>query len=241
MVLGVGSVIKVHNRMAAMAISLSRLIPRIIHQPVGPVSDHEEGCRWSGERRWLKRREPLRREGARYANILKCLILSIVLAPKFFICITNQAKHTTEKRTFSTLLHEVQVNSRVKESSLPRLSRTQHLYGNYLKGHTVYASPEVNGKQWTYPSYLNDFIAIQLLRKIYSWPWNIPGLSPDNTAAALCCSVCTVETSRNPDSQWKNSFHANSFITRFRFLLTCWSEIPVCRMLVASGWYRNSW
>lgn len=49
MVLGVGSVIKVHNRMAVMAIRLSRLIPRIIHQPVGPVSDHEEGCRWSGE------------------------------------------------------------------------------------------------------------------------------------------------------------------------------------------------
>lgn len=33
MVLGVGSVIKVHNRMAVMAIRLSRLIPRIIHQP----------------------------------------------------------------------------------------------------------------------------------------------------------------------------------------------------------------
>lgn len=48
-VLGVGSVIKVHNRMAVMAIRLSRLIPRIIHQPVSPVSDHEEGCRWSGE------------------------------------------------------------------------------------------------------------------------------------------------------------------------------------------------
>lgn len=49
MVLGVGSVIKVYNRMAVMAIRLSRLIPRIMHQPAGPVSDHEEGCRWSGE------------------------------------------------------------------------------------------------------------------------------------------------------------------------------------------------
>lgn len=98
MVLGVGSVIKVHNRMAVMAIRLSRLIPWIIHQPAGPVSAHEEGCRWSGECRWLKRREQLRREGARYANILKCLILSIVLAPKFFICITNSAKHQTLKK-----------------------------------------------------------------------------------------------------------------------------------------------
>lgn len=50
MVLGVGSVIKVHNRtVAVMAIRLRGLIPRIIHQSVGPVSDHEEGCRWSGE------------------------------------------------------------------------------------------------------------------------------------------------------------------------------------------------
>lgn len=71
LVLGVGSVIKVHNRMAIMAIRLCGLIPQIMHQPASLVSDHEEGCRWSGECRWLKRREPLWREGARYANILK--------------------------------------------------------------------------------------------------------------------------------------------------------------------------
>lgn len=149
MVLGVGSVIKVHNRMAVMAIRLSRLIPRIIHKPVGPVSDHEEGCRWSGECRWLKRREPLWREGARYANILKCLILPVVLAPKFFICITDQAKLKTEKISFFLLLHELNVNSRVKESSLALLSWARHLYGNYFKGLVVYAASQVNVKRQT--------------------------------------------------------------------------------------------
>lgn len=51
MVVGVVSVIKVYNRMAVMAIRLGRLIPRIMHQAAGPVSGHEEGCRWSGEGR----------------------------------------------------------------------------------------------------------------------------------------------------------------------------------------------
>lgn len=105
MVLGVGSVIKVHNRtVAVMAIKLRGLIPRIIHHSVGPVSDHEEGCRWSGECRWLKRREPLWGERARYANILKCLILSIVQISKFPICITNEAKHQTQKRNYKSIL-----------------------------------------------------------------------------------------------------------------------------------------
>lgn len=48
-VLGVGSVIKVHNHMAVMAIRPGRLILRTVHGPFGNVSDGEEGCRWSGE------------------------------------------------------------------------------------------------------------------------------------------------------------------------------------------------
>ena len=50
-VLGVDSVIKVHNHMAVMAIRPGRLIPRTVHRPVANVSDGEEGCRWSGEGR----------------------------------------------------------------------------------------------------------------------------------------------------------------------------------------------
>lgn len=48
-VLGVGSVIKVHNHMAVMAIRPGRLILRTVHRTVGNASDGEEGCRWSGE------------------------------------------------------------------------------------------------------------------------------------------------------------------------------------------------
>lgn len=133
LVLGVDSVIKVHNRMAIMAISRHGLIPRIMHQAVGPVSDREEGCRWSGECRWLKPREPLWREGALYANI------SHFFSPQsawFFVLfpLQNESIFHYRTRADATLeptrpcnLHKLQVNSRVRES------RTQHLYGNYLK------------------------------------------------------------------------------------------------------------
>lgn len=40
-------------------------------------------------------------------TFLKCLILSIVLAPKV-ICITDSAKLELEKQTFSSLLHETE-------------------------------------------------------------------------------------------------------------------------------------
>lgn len=115
LVLGVDSVIKVHNRMAIMAISLHGLIPRIMHQPVGPVSDREEGCRWSGECRWLKPREPLWREGARYANISSSFFFFKVpdsfycsgskMAP---FCITNWAtRRPQNQRGLATFINYV--------------------------------------------------------------------------------------------------------------------------------------
>lgn len=58
MVLGVGSVIKLHNHTAVIAIRLSGLMPRLrsFPGPVVPISDPEEGCRCSGERQVIKTR-----------------------------------------------------------------------------------------------------------------------------------------------------------------------------------------
>lgn len=156
MVLGVGSVIKAHNRIVVMAIRLSRLIPQIIHQPVGPVSDHEEGCRWSGECRWLKRRELLEPEAARYANMLKCPILSIVLPSKFFVYITDQAEHHTELFLCSFIIYKWTLGSR-------RLSccttSARHLWGRTLQ---YTACCTVNGKEWASFPWNSSFSTILL-------------------------------------------------------------------------------
>lgn len=84
MVLGVDSVIKVHNRIAVMAIRLSRLIPRIIHQPISPVSDHEEGCRWSGVQVIKKKRTIAGR---------KCSLCKHFKVPNSFLCSDSKILH----------------------------------------------------------------------------------------------------------------------------------------------------
>lgn len=148
LVLGVDSVIKVHNRMAIMAISLHGLIPRIMHQPVGPVSDREEGCRWSGECRWLKLREPLWREGARYANI------SSFCVPYSFYC------SGSKMNPFSVTKME------------PTRPQNQHVLATFINYKSILGSgnPGHNISMvtiWKGQGSLNDFIAFQLLRKIY--------------------------------------------------------------------------
>lgn len=159
-VLGVGSVIKVHNHMAVMAIRPGRLILRTMHRPVGNVSDVEEGCRWSGECRWLKRREPLRQEGASYANISK--------VPNSFHC-SGSRSHLYyrlgeapefESRPSPRSFMKLKVNFRVRES------RTRHLYGNYFK------EPAIR-------------MTVAILGVICGQPWSVAGLSPRNTEAEL--------------------------------------------------------
>lgn len=64
------------------------------------------------------------------------------------------------------------------------------------------------------PSQLNDFIAIQLHRKFYSCPWNIPGWSPHSSARQRCgAAVCTL---------WQplgsSTVHAHSCLTISLFL-----------------------
>lgn len=59
-------------------------------------------------------------------TFFKCLILSIVLAPKFFIYGTDQATHKTEKRTFSLPLPNLQMYCRIKWSSLTSYQYVLH-------------------------------------------------------------------------------------------------------------------
>lgn len=134
-----------------MAISRHGLIPRIMHQPVGPVSDREEGCRWSGECRWLKPREPLWREGARYANISSSFFFKVPdsfycssskMAP---FCITDWAtRRPQNQRGLATFINY----ESILRSGNP---------GHNISMVTI----------WKGQGELNDFIAIQLFRKIY--------------------------------------------------------------------------
>lgn len=61
--------------------------------------------------------------------------------PNSFHCSGAQILHLYDQPGEALDSEENFFNSRVKESSLPHLSRTQHLYGNYFKGFTVYAAP----------------------------------------------------------------------------------------------------
>lgn len=137
-----------------MAISLRGVIPRIMHQPVGPVSDREEGCRWSGECRWLKPREPLWREGARYANI-----------SSFFVFFFQSA--------WFLLLFQLQ-NGPVFciANWATRLPRNQRVLATFINYESILGlgNPGHNISMvtiWKGQGQLNDFIAIRLFRKIY--------------------------------------------------------------------------
>lgn len=60
-------------------------------------------------------------------TFLKCLILSIVLAPKIHLYYRLGEAPELENRSSPRYFIKLKVNFRVRES------RTQHLYGNYLR------------------------------------------------------------------------------------------------------------